>query len=190
MVQVNGVAEGSPKRMLLFCHAAVSASGAARSDSLRKIFNSLRLRHGILGTTQESPKVCRFYDGAALSGIPGAVLELSGDTSASLMANFRRPWRLRSVTFSCAKALSGSLRLLLILAMYVLQPLSVELGPGLLTKIYDGIQRPLKSIALSTGDCFIPRGVEYQSLDRKTSWQFDPKKIKVGCFHHWGWPVA
>ncbi|KAK9834737.1 hypothetical protein WJX74_008831 [Apatococcus lobatus] len=60
------------------------------------------------------------------------------------------------------------------------KPLSVELGPGLLTKIYDGIQRPLKSIALSTGDCFIPRGVEYQSLDRKTQWQFEPKKIKTG----------
>jgi len=59
------------------------------------------------------------------------------------------------------------------------QPLSVELGPGLLTTIFDGIQRPLKAIALSSGDCFIPRGVDVPALDRKKQWEFNPGKVKV-----------
>lgn len=62
-----------------------------------------------------------------------------------------------------------------------MQPLSVELGPGLLTTIFDGIQRPLKAIALSSGDCFIPRGVDVPALDRKKHWEFNPGKVKV-CF--------
>ncbi|MCK5458272.1 MAG: V-type ATP synthase subunit A, partial [Thermoplasmatales archaeon] len=48
-------------------------------------------------------------------------------------------------------------------------PLSVELGPGLLTNIYDGIQRPLPDIYKATGD-FIKRGVEATALDRKKKW--------------------
>ena len=52
-------------------------------------------------------------------------------------------------------------------------PLSVELGPGLLTNIYDGIQRPLPTIYNETGD-FIERGVEADSLDRKKKWKFKP----------------
>ena len=63
----------------------------------------------------------------------------------------------------------------------IMQPLSVELGPGLLTTIFDGIQRPLKAIALSSGDCFIPRGVDVPALDRKKHWEFNPGKVKV-CF--------
>jgi len=57
-------------------------------------------------------------------------------------------------------------------------PLSVELGPGLLTNIYDGIQRPLQTIYEQTGD-FIERGVEADSLDRKKKWKFQPT-LKVG----------
>jgi V/A-type H+-transporting ATPase subunit A len=52
-------------------------------------------------------------------------------------------------------------------------PLSVELGPGLLTNIYDGIQRPLPGICEKTGD-FIERGVEVPALDRKKKWHFKP----------------
>ena len=59
------------------------------------------------------------------------------------------------------------------------KPLSVELGPGLLTTIFDGIQRPLKAIALSSGDVFIPRGVDVPALDRKKDYEFTPKKVKV-----------
>ena len=52
-------------------------------------------------------------------------------------------------------------------------PLSVELGPGLLTNIYDGIQRPLPAIYEETGD-FISRGVEAHAIDRKKKWHFKP----------------
>lgn len=52
-------------------------------------------------------------------------------------------------------------------------PLSVELGPGLLANIYDGIQRPLPTIKDRTGN-FIERGVEVPALDRKKKWHFKP----------------
>jgi len=53
------------------------------------------------------------------------------------------------------------------------EPLSVELGPGLLTNIYDGIQRPLPDIMKKTGD-FISRGVEAPAIDREKKWHFKP----------------
>lgn len=56
------------------------------------------------------------------------------------------------------------------------QPLSVELGPGLLGNIFDGIQRPLENIAEVTGDMFIPRGISVPSLQRKKAWDFVPTK--------------
>ena len=52
-------------------------------------------------------------------------------------------------------------------------PLSVELGPGLATQIYDGIQRPLPLIKNKTGD-FITRGVDIPPLDHTKKWQFTP----------------
>ena len=58
------------------------------------------------------------------------------------------------------------------------EPLSVELGPGLITSIYDGIQRPLPTINKQTGN-FIARGVEADALDRKKKWQFTPM-VKKG----------
>ena len=45
------------------------------------------------------------------------------------------------------------------------QPLSVELGPGILNQIFDGIQRPLEVIANNCKSVFIPRGVEVPPLD-------------------------
>ena len=57
-------------------------------------------------------------------------------------------------------------------------PLSVELGPGLLTNIYDGIQRPLPTIFNQTGD-FIERGVEAHALDQTKKWHFTPT-VKKG----------
>jgi V/A-type H+/Na+-transporting ATPase subunit A len=50
-------------------------------------------------------------------------------------------------------------------------PLSVELGPGLLGTIYDGIQRPLEEIIKQTGPT-ITRGVDVPSLNRETKWDF------------------
>ena len=52
-------------------------------------------------------------------------------------------------------------------------PLSVELGPGLISSIYDGIQRPLDKIMASVGD-FIARGVTADPLDTKRKWSFKP----------------
>ena len=52
------------------------------------------------------------------------------------------------------------------------QPLSVELGPGMLGGIFDGVQRPLRDIAKATGDVFIPRGVAVPALDRGKQWEF------------------
>lgn len=52
-------------------------------------------------------------------------------------------------------------------------PLSVELGPGLIGTIFDGIQRPLKSVAEKVGD-YITRGVDIPSLDRNIRWHFKP----------------
>ena len=51
--------------------------------------------------------------------------------------------------------------------------LMVELGPGLLTSIYDGVQRPLPVIAAQSGD-FIERGTVASALDREKMWEFTP----------------
>ncbi|MFA6036335.1 MAG: V-type ATP synthase subunit A [Candidatus Micrarchaeia archaeon] len=64
------------------------------------------------------------------------------------------------------------------------ESLSVELGPGLLTSIYDGIQRPLELLEKESGS-FIKRGVKTVPLDRKKKWEFVPTakkgdKVKVG----------
>lgn len=58
-------------------------------------------------------------------------------------------------------------------------PLSLELGPGLLTGIFDGIQRPLQRIREQTGD-FIARGAVTEALDRKKRWTFTPA-VKPGA---------
>ena len=57
------------------------------------------------------------------------------------------------------------------------QPLSVELGPGLLTTIYDGIQRPLNLIEKKAG-AYITRGIEVPAIDLKKKWTFEPVKNK------------
>ncbi len=52
-------------------------------------------------------------------------------------------------------------------------PLSVELGPGLMGGIFDGVQRPLEKIALQSGD-YIRRGINVPALDRARQWAFTP----------------
>lgn len=54
------------------------------------------------------------------------------------------------------------------------KPLSVELGPGIMTSIFDGIQRPLVSISEKSGSIFIPRGISVASLDHQREWEFTP----------------
>eukprot|EP00123_Amoebidium_parasiticum_P013390 comp21925_c0_seq1/m.31544 comp21925_c0_seq1/g.31544 ORF comp21925_c0_seq1/g.31544 comp21925_c0_seq1/m.31544 type:complete len:619 (-) comp21925_c0_seq1:218-2074(-) len=60
------------------------------------------------------------------------------------------------------------------------QPLAVELGPGIMNNIYDGIQRPLESIAHATESIYIPRGIDVPALDRTKKWPFVPGNVKVG----------
>ncbi|MGB4588482.1 MAG: V-type ATP synthase subunit A [Clostridiaceae bacterium] len=58
------------------------------------------------------------------------------------------------------------------------EPLSVELGPGLIESMFDGIQRPLNAIMEKVGD-FLKKGVEVPSLNREKKWAFIPV-AKVG----------
>lgn len=58
------------------------------------------------------------------------------------------------------------------------EPLSVELGPGLIRSIYDGVQRPLDALQRDFGD-YIVRGAERPALDRTAVWQFRAL-VKVG----------
>jgi len=57
------------------------------------------------------------------------------------------------------------------------KPLSVELGPGVMRSIYDGIQRPLNLIFKESG-AFIARGIEVPGIDREKQWEFKPTAKK------------
>jgi V-type H+-transporting ATPase subunit A len=59
------------------------------------------------------------------------------------------------------------------------KPLSVELGPGIMGSIFDGIQRPLKDINEMTQSIYIPKGVNVPALSRSVKWDFAPINIKV-----------
>ena len=59
------------------------------------------------------------------------------------------------------------------------RPLSVELGPGLISSIYDGIQRPLDEIIRVSGGNSLKRGVEVPALNEEKLWKFEPV-VKVG----------
>ncbi|CAG8609370.1 11384_t:CDS:10 [Dentiscutata erythropus] len=60
------------------------------------------------------------------------------------------------------------------------KPLSVELGPGLMSNIYDGIQRPLRGIREISNSIYIPRGIATPALDKKLQWDFEPSNFKIG----------
>jgi V-type H+-transporting ATPase subunit A len=60
------------------------------------------------------------------------------------------------------------------------KPLSVELGPGLVEAIYDGIQRPLRAIKNLSESIYIPRGIDVPSLNREIKYDFNPASLKVG----------
>lgn len=59
------------------------------------------------------------------------------------------------------------------------EPLSVELGPGLIGAIYDGVQRPLDTLRKKAGD-FISKGIDAPALDRQKKWHFVPV-LKARC---------
>lgn len=65
------------------------------------------------------------------------------------------------------------------------KPLSVELGPGIMGSIFDGIQRPLKDINEMTQSIYIPKGVNVPALSRTAKWEFAPLNIKVFSINLW-----
>jgi V-type H+-transporting ATPase subunit A len=61
------------------------------------------------------------------------------------------------------------------------KPLSVELGPGIMGSIFDGIQRPLQDICESSKSIYIPKGVNVPALSRTKRWDFTPDpSVRVG----------
>jgi len=60
------------------------------------------------------------------------------------------------------------------------QPLSVELGPGIMGTIFDGIQRPLEHIFVTSGDVYVPKGVDVPCLSRLKRWAFKPANVSEG----------
>ncbi|MGI6784525.1 MAG: V-type ATP synthase subunit A [Aminivibrio sp.] len=59
------------------------------------------------------------------------------------------------------------------------EPMSVELGPGLMEQFYDGVQRPLKLIEETAKSHFISRGIHVPAIDNKKKWKFTPR-VKKG----------
>ncbi len=59
-------------------------------------------------------------------------------------------------------------------------PLSAQLGPGLLGKVFDGLQRPLRALANQAGD-FIQRGVNAPALSEDVKWPFSPQ-VREGAY--------
>ncbi len=59
------------------------------------------------------------------------------------------------------------------------EPLSIELGPGLIESMFDGIQRPLDAFEKAANSPFLVKGVSVKSLNRERVWKFDPT-AKVG----------
>jgi len=55
------------------------------------------------------------------------------------------------------------------------KPLSVELGPGLITQMFDGIQRPLDDFFKAAGSNFLKRGISIPALNRDKTWSFTPE---------------
>ena len=59
------------------------------------------------------------------------------------------------------------------------EPLSIELGPGLIEAMFDGIQRPLNAMQKAANSAFLKRGIAVKSLDREKLWDFKPV-VNVG----------
>ena len=99
----------------------------------------------------------RMYDIVRVGneGLMGEVIRLEGDTATIQVYEDTSGLKVGEVVESTEGALM------------------VELGPGLLTSIYDGVQRPLPVIAEQSGD-YIERGTVASALDREKLWEFTP----------------
>jgi len=117
--------------------------------TVRKITGPAVIAKGMLGA--------RMYDIVKVGdeGLVGEIIRLEGDTA------FVQVYEDTSGLMVGQPVVSMGM------------PLSVELGPGLLNSVYDGIQRPLEKIREKTGN-FITRGVEAEALDRRRKWDWTP----------------
>jgi V/A-type H+-transporting ATPase subunit A len=117
--------------------------------SIRKITGPAVIAKGMLGA--------RMYDIVKVGeeGLVGEIIRLEGDTA------FVQVYEDTSGLVVGQPVVSTGV------------PLAVELGPGLLNGVFDGIQRPLDKIREKTGD-FISRGVVAQALDRDRKWDWTP----------------
>jgi V/A-type H+/Na+-transporting ATPase subunit A len=122
--------------------------------TIRKIAGPAVVAKGILGA--------RMYDIVKVGdeGLVGEIIRLEGDTA------FVQVYEDTSGLVVGQPVVSTGV------------PLAVELGPGLLNSVYDGVQRPLDKIREKTGD-FISRGVEAVALDRHKKWNWTPR-VKAG----------
>jgi len=116
---------------------------------IRKITGPAVIAKGMLGA--------RMYDIVKVGdeGLVGEIIRLEGDTA------FVQVYEDTSGLVVGQSVVSTGM------------PLAVELGPGLLNSVYDGIQRPLEKIREKTGN-FIIRGVEAEALDRHKKWDWTP----------------
>jgi len=96
------------------------------------------------------------------SGLMGEIIRIEGDTATIQVYEETAGLMVGDVVLRTRK------------------PLSVELGPGLMQSIFDGVQRPLKDIARISESIFIPKGVSASALDRSKEWEFVPTHFKVG----------
>ena len=62
----------------------------------------------------------------------------------------------------------------------IFQKINYKWCAGILETIFDGIQRPLQTIAEISGSVFVPRGVDLPCLDQKKMYDFQPQKLNVG----------
>ncbi len=122
--------------------------------TIRKITGPAIIAKGMLGA--------RMYDIVKVGdeGLVGEIIRLEGDTA------FVQVYEDTSGLVVGQPVVSTGM------------PLVVELGPGLLNSVYDGIQRPLEKIREKTGN-FITRGAEAEALDRQKKWDWTPR-VKAG----------
>jgi V-type H+-transporting ATPase subunit A len=60
------------------------------------------------------------------------------------------------------------------------KPLSIELGPGIFGRMFDGILRPLKEIYNVSKSIYVPRGIDLLPLDREQTYSYTPSNLKIG----------
>jgi len=147
------------------------AGGMERTDKLPKIQDEERegmfgYVYGVSGpvVVAENMSGSAMYELVRVghSELVGEIIRLEGD-----MATIQVYEETSGVTVSDPVLRTG-------------KPLSVELGPGIMGSIFDGIQRPLKDINELTQSIYIPRGVNTKSLSRSVLWDFSPSDIKIG----------